>query len=190
MSHGRQGKAREWESEPGMGAEWREQGPVSPPPRQVAKRGRDFLGDRGGGGDENAPTATCSSWPEQEPRLRGLVRNETSGKLGQSDGVTANKGLSLREKRRLAEGRTQATRGPRGRRRFLRWGRSPSAGGARWAQLRGGTEGAARRARGGEDSHRPAPPCPWRPRPQRPGGGLRRVSLRRLLRNGPVTSGD
>lgn len=45
----RQRKAQEWRSETGREAEWREQGPVSPPPRQVAKRGKDFLGDPRGG---------------------------------------------------------------------------------------------------------------------------------------------
>lgn len=124
-------------------------------------------------------------------------KRDWNGKLGQSDGVTANKGPSLGEKGGLAEGRTQAAPGPHRRpearrRRFLAGaGPLPPGLGGKWGgHSSGGTEGAARRARGGEDSHRPAPPCPWRPRPQCRGGGRARVSLRRLLRNGRVTSGD
>lgn len=100
--------------------------------------------------------------------------------------MTVNKGLSLREKCRL-----QAALGPRrgpGRQAqgqeapFPPLGLCPSAAGRsssgiRAAALQSGTEGAAGRARGGEDRvawrghHRPAPPSPWRRRPQRWWGG-------------------
>lgn len=109
-------------------------------------------------------TATCSSRPEQEPRLGPCGKRDWNGKLGQSDGVTANKGLSLGEKRRLAEGRARATRGPRGgpearRRRVPRWGRSPSAGGVGGGHSRG----AGPRARpGGRGATRTATAPPRR----------------------------
>lgn len=89
-------------------------------------------------------------------------KRDWNGKLGQSDGVTANKGPSLGEKGGLAEGRTQAAPGPHRRpearrRRFLAGaGPLPPGLGGKW----GGHSSGRDRGRGPEGEGRRGQPPP------------------------------
>lgn len=152
-----------------------------------------------GRGMETPRAATCSLFPEQEPRLAPGEKHEA--KRGQSGGRRRTKALLWGRNPGWPRGSLRPPRGPRRPARgqaalFPRLGLVPFRRGEERHRI--GTEGAARRARGDEDRAAgrghpppgPAPPSPWRRLPHRGDWESCRESLCRLLRNGPVTSGD
>lgn len=112
------------EGEPGMGAEWREQGAVSSP---KAGGQAEISWATGGEGKEDAPAATCSLLAEQEPRLRPGEKRDCKRKPGSWMGDREQGPLSGREipagcgapsgHSGALAGRPEARR-----RRLLRWG--------------------------------------------------------------------
>lgn len=183
-----------------MGAEGHEQSPASPPPGQCPS-GRFPRRLRG---DEDAPYRLCSLLPEQESRLGPGEKLDWDGKQGSQKGDSEQRPLSGRgipadcrppwdHLRPLPTGArpggAESSAGVSFRRRVEPlWdpGGSSSAGQGRGPRARGGADGAA----GLRLGHHRSPRSLQVPRPQPAGGESGWESLCRLLRNGPVTSGN